>query len=289
LYFIFKWREKRKIKKAIHSVFNKEGYSDIKPITTNVFRGITLHYYEKLFNAFSSSETLKTFLETHIENEGMSSIKRGLSKGKGVLLITAHFGGVEFIPGYLAANNYPVTILVRFSSKHLRNVSIQKAEKFSVKIIDVENTPNIMKEIFNDLKENRIVITTSDEIDEWRPSRHKKDSFLGQHVNCDRTLNILMKRTSASFVFGLMLRDPDCRYKFVATSWEEISKRNPSLDTDSIGGVALKFLEDYIYKNPEEWYQWKKYANMKTIPSQSIEVEGATSPSMLKPFLGKAP
>jgi len=59
--------------------------------------------------------------------------------------------------------------------------------------------------------------------------------------------------------------------------------------TDSIGGVALKFLEDYIYKNPEEWYQWKKYANMKTIPSQSIEVEGATSPSMLKPFLGKAP
>jgi hypothetical protein len=59
------------------------------------------------------------------------------------------------------------------------------------------------------------------------------------------------------------------------------------LGTDSIGGVALKFLERYIRENPEQWYQWKKYANMKAISSHNVEVEGATSLPLMKPSLGK--
>ena len=101
-------------------------------------------------------------------------------------------------------------------------------------------------------------------------------------------MNILMKRTNAPIVFGLMQRDPHCRYKFVATSLEEIAKQYSPCDIRATGGVVLKFLEDFIYKNPEQWYQWKKYANMETIPPHSIEVEGATFPLMLKPSLSKA-
>ncbi len=54
---------------------------------------------------------------------GLSAIEQGIAKGKGVLLVTGHFGGIEFIPTYLAARNYPVTILVKFSSNHLRKIS----------------------------------------------------------------------------------------------------------------------------------------------------------------------
>ena len=116
MYFFFNRKEKWKIKAAVKTVFTgRKNSSEIRSITRDVFRGILYHYYEKFFNAYSTTETWKAFFRTYIENQGITSINRALSKGKGVLLITGHLGGVEFIPGYLALNDYPVTIVVKFS------------------------------------------------------------------------------------------------------------------------------------------------------------------------------
>jgi len=94
LYFFFNRKEKWKIKKAVKTVFiGRKNRSEIRSITRDVFRGILFHYYEKLFNAYSTTETWKAFFRTHIENQGITSINQALSKGKGVLLITGHLGG----------------------------------------------------------------------------------------------------------------------------------------------------------------------------------------------------
>ena len=115
LYFFFNRKENGKIKKAIKSVFsNGRHTSNIKTITQEAFQGIFSHYYEKFFNVFSTPQTLRTFVHTHMEGEGLKAIKQGLAKGNGVLLITGHFGGVEFIPAFLVENNLPLTTVVKF-------------------------------------------------------------------------------------------------------------------------------------------------------------------------------
>jgi lauroyl/myristoyl acyltransferase len=289
LYYFFKRGEKRLIEQAVESVFgHQKSDAEIKSLKRRVFRGIRSHYYEKLFNAFSSAETLKHFLAKQMDSQGMGAIEEGLSKNRGVLLVTGHFGAVEFIPGYLAASNYPVTILARFSSSRLRDISMEKAEKFGANIIDVDHTPNILKAILDNLKANRIVITQCDEIDEWKPSTHQIHSFLGKPVNLDRTMNILMKRAQASIVFGLMHRESESRYKLVLTPWEEMEKRILYRPRISVGVAALKLLELYIYKYPEEWYQWKKYAVVRTSPLHGSTRDALTSPQPLKPSLGRA-
>jgi Kdo2-lipid IVA lauroyltransferase/acyltransferase len=286
LYFFFNRIERHKIKKSVYAVFaGLKSDSEKKSITWDVFRGIILHYYEKLFNAFSSAETLKGFFDIHMKRDDMTAIEQGLSKGNGVLLITGHFGGVEFIPGYLAAKNLPVTIIVRFSSNILRNISNQKAKDFSARIIDVDTTPNIMKSIIDNLKENRIVITQCDEIHAWRPSKRNRISFLGKDILLDRTMDTLAKRVDPSIVFGLMHRETDHRYKFITTSWEEIKKVYTRPAEIPLSSVALNFLEQYIYKYPREWYQWRQYADIETIPSFGIAVESPTSISLLKTSL----
>lgn len=288
VYFFFRRKEKWKIKEAVESAFAaRKSNAEINSITQVVFRGTLLHYYEKLFNAFSSAETLKDFFKIHMESEGITAIERGLAGGRGVLLITGHLGGVEFIPGYLASNHYPVTILARFSSNHLRERSIQKADRFDAKIIDVDNTPNITKAILHSLRENRIVITLCDEMDEWRPYRYHMNCFLGKQIYLDRTLNILTKRARASLVFGIMHRDNNHQYKFIATSWEVMAKRIRRSADMSMGAVVLKFLEQYIYEYPEQWYQWKKYADMGMVPSHKNKYERLASPQVLNPSLEK--
>ena len=144
-----------------------------------------------------------------------------------------------------------------------------------------------MKAIFDNLKENRVVITQCDEIDEWKPCRHNNIFFLGRQVRLDRTINILSKRCDAAIVFAVMHRDRNHRYKFIATSWEEMTKRFQRSTDMPIGAVILKFLEQYIYKYPEEWYQWKKYPALDTfLPPDTKEKVPASIPG-LEPTFGK--
>jgi lauroyl/myristoyl acyltransferase len=227
-----------------------------------VFRGTLLHYYEKLFNAFSTEKALRAFLETHMEDRGLDAVRKGLARGNGVLLVTGHYGGIEFIPAYLSAKGYPVTIIVKFKSEHLRKISLEKAKRFGTEIIDPDQTDNMVRAIHEHLKQNRIVVTQCDEIEEWRPSKDKKISFLGKTINLDRAVNILLKRCGSSIVFGVMYRMADHRYQFVASSWEEMARRYDPEIYGSMGGVVLKYMEDHIYAHPEQWYQWKNYPEM---------------------------
>jgi lauroyl/myristoyl acyltransferase len=274
LYFFFNRKEKIKIKKAVKDVFSdQKNPSEIKAITKDVFEGIFAHYYEKFFNAFSTTELLKAFVRIYMEGEGFDAIEEGLAKGNGVILITGHFGGVELIPAFLGARTYPVTIVAKFKSERLRQISLQQADNFSVKIIDAEHTPNIMKEVSRHLKENRVVITQCDEIDEWRPSRSDHISFLKKPVFLDRSLNIITKRCKATVVFGVMHRDLRNGYKFVATSWEKMSNQYQRSVDMPLGSVVLKFMEQYIYNHPQEWYQWKKYSALDEFSPADIEAE----------------
>ena len=282
LYFFFNKKEKWRIKKAVQKVFaDHRAPVEIKSLTKTVFRGIIYHYYEKFVNAFASPETLKTFLSTHVDGIGMKSLGKGLAKGNGVLLVTGHYGGIEFIPAFLGANHYPVTIVARFSSESLRELCFRQADNFSVKVIDGDHTPNIAKAIFAELGKNRIVITQCDEIDEWKPYRHQKIHFLGRKIHLDRTINIISKRCAAAVVFGVMHRNQQHRYQFTLTSWEEMAARFQRSINTSIGEVVLKFMENYIYKHPEGWYQWKKYQALDLFACPN---DKANSPSPLPVF-----
>jgi len=284
LYFFFNKREKYQIKRAVNKVFSDHKHQfDIRSLTQNVFRGIVFHYYEKFVNAFAAPEALKTFFKIHVESERMTALENALAKGNGVLLITGHYGGLEFIPAFLGANNYPVTIVARFSSDSLRELCFQQADNFSVKVIDGDHTPNIAKAIFADLRENRIVITQCDEIDEWRPCRHKKIHFLGRQIYLDKTITLLSKRCDAAIVFGVMHRNQQHRYRFIVSSWEEMAKRFHRSRDMSIGAVVLKFMEHYIYKHPEGWYLWKKYQALDSFAPSGADVKAPTSIPVLEP------
>jgi len=265
LYFFFSKSEGRKIKNAVRTVFaGMKTRSELRAVARRVFQGIFSHYYEKVFNVYASVTTADTFYRTHIEDQGLDAIRKGLLIGRGVLLITGHYGGVEFIPGYLSVNNIPVSIVVKFSTDQLREITLQKGERFSTKIIDAEKTPNIMTAICSDLEKNRVVVTQCDEIDEWRPSFKDKISFLGVPTFLDRTMNILIKRGRAETVFGLMHRNDDHRYRFIAVSGKETAGCTQEGGKVSQGAAAIKFLEGYILTYPQEWYQWKKYTAIPT-------------------------
>ena len=283
-YFLINALEREKIIQSIAKVFEAhQNRDEIYQISQNVFRGIITHYYEKIYNAYSSFETLNSFFRRNVEDIGIYAIREGLAKRKGVLLVTGHFGGVEFMPSFLAARDLPVAIVVRFSSAHLRQTFIRRAEQFGIKLIDVDNTPNILRAIFAHLKENHVVITQCDEIDEWKPSKQRSTIFLGKCIRRDRTIDIMGRRGGAAIVFALMQRTKPGKYRFMAKSLQEMAQAFQTPTRFSIGELVLKVLEQYIYKHPEEWYQWKKYLDVEALPSDRIRADRPLTLPLLEP------
>jgi len=287
LYFFFNRKEKYKIEEAVESVFEGcRSKSEMKTIKRNVFQGIISHYYEKLFNAYEKIEGLKIFFEERIEIHCLNKLDNALRDGKGVLFVTGHYGGIEYIPIFLALKKYPISVIAKFETNDLKNTLYTKTNNLGLKIIDAIQKNGVLTSIIQELKENRIVFIECDEIEEWKPSQKEKIFFLGKMIGVDKTINLIQRKAGAEVIFGILHRFNLGKYSLIIESYQDILLRFCNTPS-SVGKAILEFFEQYIYSYPEEWYQWKNYIKIKTLSGSGIRVERPTPFPSLKPALGK--
>ena len=287
LYFYFNKKEKARIENAVLEVIGGGNYEmDIRGVTKKVFSGILSHYYEKLFIAFEEPQKATEFLNENVISEDLKVLRRCLAKGNGVIIVTGHYGAIEYIPTLLAINNFPVSMIAKFKTEQLKKKVYSQAKKYNIKLIDAENTGNVMRTAIKELKQNRILVTQCDEIEEWRPSEKERISFLGRVTGLDRTINIIQKRSGADIVFGIIHRYSLSKYRLIMYAYEDMLQ-TLNISQPSVGETVLKFLEGYIYANPEQWYQWKKYFNITNVTDESSPATARTSTPLLKPAFGR--
>ena len=287
LYFFFNRKEKYKIEEAIENVF--EGYrskSEMKTIKRNVFQGIMSHYYEKIFNAYERIEGLRVFFKESIEIHCLNKLDDALKDGKGVLFVTGHYGGIEYIPIFLALKKYPISVIAKFKTKELKEALYQKTKDVGLKIIDADQKNGTLSSIMKELQQNRIVFIECDEIEEWRPSQKQRISFLGKRIGVDKTINIIQKRTGTKVVFGILHRFNLQQYSLILENYQDILQRVGKIPS-SIGEGVLEFFQQYIYSYPEEWYQWKNFIEVKTVPALGMRPKEEKISSLLQPFFAR--
>jgi len=266
LYYLLCWGEKTLIRKTINHVFGRKlPAPNLKRKIKAAFKGIFDHYHEKLFVAYSNFPRLLKFLRSQISFSGAENLQAALQDGKGVILVTGHFGAVEFLPGALALNGYPTSMICRFQTNRLRESMGQRAEAVGLNLIDADNG-NIILAAMKVLKAGQILITECDEFDEWRPDPHRDSYFLNCRLPSDRTLELLRKRSGAQVITALMRRQGDKRYTCNLTP----VGNGASPLFPPIHEQCLSVLEKTVEEFPEQWYQWKKFG--KLIKSH-VEVE----------------
>jgi KDO2-lipid IV(A) lauroyltransferase len=289
LYFFFNKQEKEIIANAVVDVMGGVRQSgSIEEIVRKAFHGIFCHYYEKLFIAFEDKDKATEFLNDHILSDDLSVLSRSLLRGKGVIVITGHYGAIEFIPTLLAVNGFDVSMIAKFKTERLKKQVFSQAQKYNIRLIDAEKKGSILKKAIKELNENRVLVTQCDEIDEWRPSEKKRTSFLGRVTGLDRTINVIQKRTAAEVVFGVIHRYNLSKYKLIMYSYEDMLKMLEGVPVSTVGETVLKVLEQFILYHPEQWYQWKKYPQIKTKSIAVTKAEKPSSSRFLQPVFEKA-
>lgn len=260
LYFYFNKKERQRIEHAVwESMGPGKKRSDVRKLIRKVFKGIYCHYYEKLFIAYEKPEKAIRFMNRNIADKDLYKLRSILRKRRGAVLVTGHYGAIEFIPTLLAAQGFDVSMIAKFKTPQLKRKVYSQAEKYGIRLIDGDKRGGVLRAAARELNENRILITQCDEISEWRPSAKETISFLGRITGLDRTINVIQKRTGAEVVFGVIHRYHLDKYELMMVDYPEILSRLAQPSSLSVGEAVLKFLEKTIYANPEQWYQWKKY------------------------------
>jgi KDO2-lipid IV(A) lauroyltransferase len=261
LYFFFNAADKKKIMCSVDGAFGDgKGALDMRSLKQRILHGILSHYFEKILNAYQDISAHASFLQNCVDASSLPKLEEALKRNKGVLFVTGHYGGVEFIPIFLALHHYPVSVVFKCATNQLKEILNRKAEDLGIGVID-PGLGNPVGAILKNLKANRIVFTECDEIEAWRPSQKEKITFLGREIGVDRTLNLLQKRSGAEMVFGILQRFDLSNYALLIETYEDILSTLGQVPS-SPAAAFLKHLERYIYAYPDEWYQWKHYGEM---------------------------
>ena len=283
LFYFLNRAERRRIVQSIESVYgDQRNGEELEAINKTVFRGIFAHYYEKLFNAYTDVCVLQAFFAESIEAQSLSKLDAALENGRGVLFVTGHYGGIEYIPIFLADRGYPISVVAKFATQQLKQACEARSESFGLNIIDGNRRNDILPNILQELRTNRIVFLECDEIEEWRPSQKERMVFLKKLIGVDRTINLIARRSKAELIFGVLHRFSLQEYRLVIQDSADIQSLGGKPAT-SVGKAVLKCLEHYIYSHPGEWYQWKNYEDIVSHPVP------APSGGQMTPALGWRP
>jgi Kdo2-lipid IVA lauroyltransferase/acyltransferase len=273
LYFLTHSHEQELIRQTIRQVFtDRLEQPAVRQLIRRTFSGILTHYQEKLFLAYASEAKVKNYLAQRLQLRGTEELQQAIAVGRGVILVTGHFGAVEFLPGALGLHGYPAAIIVRPQTKELAVSLAQRAALINLTLIFPENG-KVLPAALKALREGRILITEADEFEMWRPSQTDTVNFLGFQLPADRTLEVLQKRSGSPILTALVHRERQRHYTL------NISPAFPSAPPQAAGKQCLQVLEKAIFAAPEQWYQWKEFGKViAQLPQRRV-------PALVQPAL----
>jgi KDO2-lipid IV(A) lauroyltransferase len=222
-----------------------------------VFRNMAKNYYD-LFRVPTLS---LAEIGRLVKVEGWEHVERALSKGKGLILVSAHFGNTDIVSQVLALRGVPVVV----PAEHLKPEALYqymcslRASK-GIRLIPVDGP---LLELFRALRRNEVVGLAADR--DITESGIVVD-FFGAPARLPDGYAQLSLRTGAPIIVGFSQRLPDNTF---------VAHLEPPLELEVTGDRArdvrvsvervVAIMEHYIGKHPEQWVMsvpiWRRADN----------------------------
>ncbi len=257
IYYTLKRHERGVIERNVREVLAGQPEREVRRTVRETFKGIFTHYFEKMFSAFLDYGTVDKYVHDRFEVKGGEVIARALEAGKGCILVTAHWGAVEFIPWVLHRESFPTSVILECATARLARGLQEKIAGKDMQLLTSGHGQSIFLRAMQSLKDNRVLMTQCDEVDAWRRRRSHTISLFGKELFFDSTIDVLSHRSGAPVVAAFLKRTGRNRYTLYC---EDVSVQRR---TDSTSRDCLALWEKYVLQNPEQWYQWKKWGAMK--------------------------
>lgn len=255
VYYIANRAERKMIEQNIREVFDDP--VEARRIVRESFNGIFEHYTEKLLMAYRRLDTLKMEVGEILEYSGLEHLDRARENG-GVIMVTGHFGAVEFMPMALNLLSYPVSMVVKFQTEKLKESLSLRAAENDIELIDGMGC-NLLRAQLKAVKAGRVLLTECDEVDAWSPLKNSTMTAFGGDLRIDRTISFLARRTGATVLGAFIMRTPR-GYRFIIEPIGTLAANEPEQE---LAVRIMKAFERIVMDEPGQWYQWKKFHKMR--------------------------
>lgn len=189
-----------------------------------------------------------------ITADDLDQLEMAAVKGKGVLLLSGHFGNWELLGSFVRNLGYPVDLLVKRQSDEradeLMN-SMRRAQGVGIIFTDTG-----MKDLVSAVKSGRFVAVLADQ---YGGADSETVKFFGLDTSVPSGPAILIQRYGLPFVFGTMRRARNGRHFLTAQAIVDMSRK----DRAEVVQIYTSMLEKAIRQSPEMWlWTHRKFKNL---------------------------
>ncbi len=246
----------------LNKSFPEKTEREINSILKNVYRNIGKMTAETFFG-----DDKKLF--NKITTNGFENLHEALSLGRGMILVSAHFGNWELAGRYIASTGINTGIVIKKQrNPYFETFSNKPREKFGIKIIHKKRS---LKEILKFIKTKGMVVLVSDQN---AGSDGIKFKFLGRDASIHTGAAKFGVKFGIPIVIGMTVRTKENKHilyfeKPIYT--DQIEKT--SFNIEQLAMTISERIEKYVEKYPDQWFwvhkRWKGAKKAKE-PQKSV-------------------
>jgi KDO2-lipid IV(A) lauroyltransferase len=244
-------KSRRTILENLNKAFGGEKTEkEVQRIAKEVVKNLSRGFFEVIRSASFSPEEWNE----KIVFEGKENLDQALSRGRGVIGLSAHLGNFTLLGGRLSQEGYlSRTIIKAPSDPELGRMFEDIRSKQRHRSIPAEPTNVCVRETLKSLNKNEIVLFVADENRSPRRGGIFVD-FFGHPAATATGPAVLALRTDASVVPIFIIRQPDGRHKIrIDPAINFIRSGNTKEDIISLTAKFTKIIESYVRKYPDQW------------------------------------
>jgi len=221
----------------------------LQEIARQVFRNQARNYYDLFRVPSLTPEQLEHLVTMH----GWEHVEEALSVGKGLIIVSAHFGNLEVVAQAFVLRGYPVTVV----AEHIRPEKLYQYLVYlrgckGIKIIPIDS---FLRPLFKALRNNEIVGLAADR--NLTGTGMLIEFFGAPALLPDGPVRLAL-RTGAKLVPAFSMRKEDNTFELYIESPVPL-KNTGNVEQDVHNGMAglVAVLEKYIGRHPEQWVMFK--------------------------------
>lgn len=228
----------------------KLGLAEERRIARQVFR----NFAKYLVDFFRFSIVDRDYIDKFVRIEGLNNIDEALSKGKGVIALSAHIGNWELGGSVLSLSGYPLSAVV-LTHKHKKVNEFFKKQRLAGMVKPIE-IGMALKECYRVLKDNKILALMGDRDFTGNGFRIK---FFGKKALIPKGPSAFSYRIGSAIVPTFMVREDDDTFRLI---FEKPIYPDRSIEEDASARQLteryLSVIESYITARPAQWYAFRK-------------------------------
>jgi lauroyl/myristoyl acyltransferase len=236
-------QERRKIvTENLVAVLDKVEKKDVKKVFVNFVR-----VYSDILNIPNMS---KSYVKSMARVDGINYFKEELDKGKGVILVSCHIGGMELAGIYLTSLGLPLYSVAETRGPGMDFFRFYNRYRghFGNKLLPLEDRKLPFK-LMRALKDNKIIVLIGDRD---ILGSGVVSEFFGRRASIPKGIALLSKKTGAPIMVGVLALDSNSP-RYSGKIFEPVYPEDFD-SSDEILKKVIRLLEHSIRMYPFQWF-----------------------------------